>query len=306
VTAREPGRAGVARTSDRVALGAFTAVSVLAGGSGVAIRITLRELGPLWSATLRFVLASVVLVALMPLLGQRWPRGHQLTSALVFGVLGLGTTFALANYALQTAHAGLGQTVLALVPLATLLLAVAVHQERMTVAAVAGALLAVAGVGVVSWRGAPEPLPGLTVLAILGAVFSVSAATVVVRRFPPLHPVAMNAVAAPAAAVLLLTGAVLSGESLAFPQRPTTWSALAYIAVVGSVVVFSLQLLVLKHWNASRSNYVFVVIPLVAIPVSAWLDDEQVGSGLLMGAVLVLGGVYLGALRGRWHAVGHR
>lgn len=289
------------KVSDRIALCAFLGVSVLAGGNGVAIRFTLRELDPLWSAGLRFGLASVVLVVLMPVLGQHWPRGHQLRGALVFGVLGLGMTFALANYALLTAHAGLGQTVLALVPLVTLVLAVAVRQERLTPAAVAGALIAVAGVAVVSWRGAPEPLPGLTVLAILGAVLAMSVAAVVVRRFPPVHPIAMNAVAAPAAAVLLLTGAALGGESLVLPQSSATWSALGYLAVIGSVVVFSLQLLVLRYWSASRSNYVFVVIPLVAIPLSAWLDDEQVGSGLLVGGALVLAGVYLGALRGRWH-----
>lgn len=288
--------------SDRIALSAFLGVSLLAGANGLAIRFGLRELGPLWSAGVRFTLASVVLMVLMVSLRMRWPRGHQLSGAVAFGALGLGATFALANYALQTAHAGLGQTVLALVPLATLVLAVVVRQERLTPAAVGGALVAVAGVAVVSWQGAPEPLPVLTVLAILAAVVCMAAASVIVRRFPPVHPVAMNAVAVPVAAVLLLTGSVVAGESLVLPRQPETWLALSYLALVGSVVVFSLQLLVLKHWSASRANYVFVVAPVIAIPLSAWLDGERVGPGLVVGGVLVVAGVYLGALRGRWHA----
>jgi drug/metabolite transporter (DMT)-like permease len=129
-----------------------------------------------------------------------------------------------------------------------------------------------------------------------------ASAAVIVRRFPPVHPVAMNAVAVPVAAVLLLTGSLVAGEAHVLPRLPVTWAALAYLAVVGSVVVFSLQLLVLQHWSASRANYVFVVIPLVTIPLSAWIDDERVGPGLVAGALLVLAGVYLGALRGRWHA----
>lgn len=90
------------------------------------------------------------------------------------------------------------------------------------------------------------------------------------------------------------------------PSMAGTWLALVYLAVVGSVVVFSLQLLVLKYWSASRANYVFVVIPLVAIPLSAWVDDEQVGPGLLAGAALVAAGVHLGALRGTWRATRRR
>jgi drug/metabolite transporter (DMT)-like permease len=74
-----------------------------------------------------------------------------------------------------------------------------------------------------------------------------------------------------------------------------------YLAVAGSVGVFTLQLVVLKHWSASRATYVFVLIPLLTIALSAWLDDETVGLGLLAGGTLIVAGVYLGVLRGTWH-----
>lgn len=292
---------GAAR-SDRVALAAFLGVSVLASGNGIAIRVGLRELEPLWSAALRFALASAALVLIMTVMRLPWPRGRQLSGAVAFGAIGLGASFALANYALQTAQAGLGQTVLALVPLVTLILAVLVRQERLTFPAMAGALVAAAGVVLISSRGAPAPVPTLTLLAILGSVLAFASAAVVVRRSPPVHPVAMNAVAVLVATAVLLTGAALAGESMVLPRIGQTWFALGYLAVVGSVAVFSLQLLVLKHWSASRANYVFVVIPVFTIPLSAWLDDESVGPGLLLGAVLVVAGVYLGALRGRWRS----
>jgi hypothetical protein len=35
----------------------------------------------------------------------------------------------------------------------------------------------------------------------------------------------------------------------------------------------------------------------VTLALSAWLDQEPVTGGLLLGGALVLGGVYLGALR---------
>jgi drug/metabolite transporter (DMT)-like permease len=76
-----------------------------------------------------------------------------------------------------------------------------------------------------------------------------------------------------------------------------TWAALAYVVVIGSVVVFLLHVWVAQQWTASRAAYVMVTTPLVTIVLSAWLDQEPVTGGLLLGGALVLGGVYLGALR---------
>ena len=63
------------------------------------------------------------------------------------------------------------------------------------------------------------------------------------------------------------------------------------------MVVFLLYLIVLRYWMASRASYRFVIIPFVTIVLSAWLDNEPVGVGLVLGGLLVLAGVYVGALR---------
>jgi hypothetical protein len=67
--------------------------------------------------------------------------------------------------------------------------------------------------------------------------------------------------------------------------------------VIGSVVVFLLYLIVLRYWAASRPSYGFVIIPFITLVLSAWLDNELVGLGLALGGLLVLAGVYVGALR---------
>jgi drug/metabolite transporter (DMT)-like permease len=87
------------------------------------------------------------------------------------------------------------------------------------------------------------------------------------------------------------------GRRGAAPERAATWLALAYLVAVGSVLVFVLALVVLRHWTASRFAYLFVLVPLVTVALSAWLDDEPVGAGLVFGGLLVLAGVYVGALR---------
>ena len=233
----------------------------------------------------------------MAVLKLTLPRGRALLGALVYGALIFGGAFGFAYYALVRIHAGLAQTLLALVPLATLLLAVAQRQERLRAAAIVGTLLAVAGIGVISGVSGREPVPALSLLAVLGAVFCFAQATVLVRRFPPVHPVTMNAAAMATGAVILFVLSLLVGDEVVLPKRGATWLALAYMVVLGSGPVFVLYVVVVRLWSASRAAYTFVVIPLVTVVLSAWLDDEPIGAGLVLGGLLVLAGVYIGALR---------
>ena len=67
----------------------------------------------------------------------------------------------------------------------------------------------------------------------------------------------------------------LAGNEVRLPQQANTWWAVAYLVVIGSGVVFTLYVVVLRYWDASRVNYGFVIIPIVTVLISAWLLDEQ-------------------------------
>jgi drug/metabolite transporter (DMT)-like permease len=282
---------------DRVALASFITGALLAGGNAVCIRFSNRELAALWGAGLRFALAAALLAAVMAAMRLTLPRGRALAGALLFGALNFGAGFALAYYALERLQAGFAQTLLALVPLATLLLAVLQRQERMRFGALVGAVLALAGVAVMSRAPLRETVPLLSVLAAVGVALCWAQAAVLVRWFPPVHPVTMNAVGMTTGAAILILGSAIVGEPIEIPQRAATWAAVGYLVVVGSVLVFVLYLVVLGRWAASRAAYAFVVIPFVTVALSAWLDDEPIGTELVLGGSLVLGGVYVGALR---------
>jgi drug/metabolite transporter (DMT)-like permease len=185
---------------------------------------------------------------------------------------------------------------LAVVPLVTLLLAVLQRQERFRPAALGGSVLALAGIAVLS-QAPLRGVPVLSLLALLGAAFCFAEAAIVVRRVPTVHPITMNAVGMAAAALMLVGGAILVGDTITLPEHAETWIALGYLVVVGSIVVFGLYVFVLRYWSASRAAYTFVLVPVVTVAISAWLDDEPVRLGLILGGVLVLTGVYVGALR---------
>jgi len=144
---------------DGTALAAFIVGTVLAGGNAVGVRVSNRELDPLWGAGLRFLLAACLLGAVMAVMRLTFPRSRALLGVLLYGTLIFGGAFSFAYYALVRIHAGLGQTLLALVPLATLLLAVLQRQERLRLAAGAGTLLSIAGIGMISGVSGSESVP---------------------------------------------------------------------------------------------------------------------------------------------------
>jgi drug/metabolite transporter (DMT)-like permease len=150
---------------------------------------------------------------------------------------------------------------------------------------------------VISGVSRSESVPLLSLLAVLGAVLCFAQATVLVRSFPPVHPITTNAVGMVVGAAILLTLSLVLRERIALPDSGATWLALAYMVVLGSGPVFVLYVVVVRLWGASRAAYTFVLIPLVTVVLSAWIDDEPIGAGLVLGGVLVLAGVYVGALR---------
>ncbi len=107
----------------------------------------------------------------------------------------------------------------------------------------------------------------------------------------------MNAVGIATGAAVLLVASLVADEPIVLPHRPEAWAAMAYLVVIGSVVLILLYLIVLRYWAASRAFYGFVIMPFITLVLSAWLDNEPVGLGLARGGLLVLAGVHVGALR---------
>ena len=290
------------RGSDLPTLGAFAVLVILAGGNAPAIRyISCKgcELDPFWGAAIRFGLASALFVLIALALRVVMPRGRALLGALLFGILQFGAGFGLVFWGLVRAPAGLAQVLLACVPLLTFGLALAHRQERFRWEGLVGAALAVAGIAVVFNSGLDAGVPLRYMVAILAAAVCWSEALVVVKGFPPVAPPAMNAIAMGVGTAVLLVLSAAFGESMIVPKSAQTWGAQGYLVIAGSIGVFWLYVFVLRTWTASAASYQLVVIPLVTVPVSAWLQDERITWSFALGSVLVLIGVYIGALKGR-------
>jgi drug/metabolite transporter (DMT)-like permease len=270
----------------------------LGGANFVAVRLSNQELAPFWGAGLRFGLAAVLFVIIALVLRLPWPRGRLLAMTAVYGALAFAIPYALLYWALTQATAGAATVVMAGVPLVTLLLAVTQRLEPFNLRAVAGSVLAIGGIAWMVLGSQGISAPAGSVLAMLGATLAVGQSIILAKRLSANHPAMTNAVAMVVAAPLLIALSALVGEAWVLPDQPDVVAALAYLVTLGSVGLFVLVLLVVRTWTSSASSYMFVLFPVVTLGLAAWLIDEPVTLPAVLGAALVMAGVWFGALSG--------
>lgn len=281
---------------DRATLTAFGTTVLIGGTNFFAVKVTLAELAPIWGAGLRFAAAALLLLAIAKITHKALPRGRAFGGAVLYGVLAFGLSYALIYIAMVSIGAGTASVVLAATPLSTLMLAVAHRQEKLSARGLIGGLLVIGGIGALSLNRLGGGLPLLPLLLAVGAVLAAAEATVLVKGFPKADPITTNAVGMAAGALALLVVSPLVGEPWLLPATGEVWGAMVWLAAPGSVGLFVLFLYVVKRWTASASVYALTLMPLVAVTLGVVFLGEAITVEMIAGAILVISGVYVGAL----------
>lgn len=280
---------------DRRILFAFAGVVLLAGSNIVAVRFSNRELDPFWGAGVRFLGASLILWALVARGHHSLPRGRALGGAIGYGILSFLVAYAFFYWGSQEVPAGLGGTIMASVPLLTVMLAAAHRLERLRLRGVVGAVVALTGIAVMSSGALAGDVSLVSVLTVVVAAAAAAESGIVLKLLPSAHPVVTNAIGMSVGSVLLLVLSLVAGESWEMPVSPSVRASILYLAIA-SPFLFMLVVYVIQRWTATGASYQFVLFPIVSVIGGALLLGEDVTSSLLFGAPLVLAGVYVGAL----------
>ncbi|MGH2759574.1 MAG: DMT family transporter [Actinomycetota bacterium] len=291
----QAGRGATARGGP-VTLVAFLVMCVFVGGNLVGVRFSNRELPPFWGATVRFAVATAILAIAIAVLRLPLPRGRELAGAIAYGLLAFALFFAFAYWALQELPTALAGVVFASGPLLTFFLALAHRQERFNMRSLIGGLLVIVGIAVMVRAPINASVPLVRLGAMLGAALCAAEAGIVGRHFRAAHPVVMNAIGMGVGTIFVGILSFITGELHPLPSETATLVSLAYLITLGSCGVFLLYLFVLKTWSASATSYEFVIAPLVAAGLAAWLLGERLTAQIAVGGAIVLVGVYVGAI----------
>jgi drug/metabolite transporter (DMT)-like permease len=293
MAAPEPTASPAPRTSPAVPWTLFALCCAIWGSTFLFIGIGNDTLAPVWAAALRLGLAAASLAALAVLLRRPWPRGAERRAAVWFGLVDFGISLPLLNWGQREVPSGLAAVFFATIPLTTALFARAFGLERLRRAQILASLVAVAGVALLSSGGGGRTASPRALGAVFGSAATAALAGVVLKRAPHSDPLAMNAIAHAVGLPICVAASAALGERWTVPAGSGLTSVL-YLATVGSIGAFVAFAVLIRHWSASRTAYITVVVPVLAMALGAAVRGEGLPPRVLAGAAIVLGAVVWG------------
>jgi len=280
-------------------LGLMGLAGVTLGGSVVVSRVGLGEMPVFTLIALRLTLAAGAFAIILAILRPPLPVGRRMwTDIALVGVLNTALPLTAFTLALQYMSSGVIALFLALIPLATGLMAhVGLAQERLTLQKLAGLALAFCGVVVLlltGTSGLPTVLDARGPVLALAAILLSSFATVYTRRqLGQADVLSLTAFQTFVAALVLVPLGLFLARTELSTISLTGWLAVAYTGLVGSVLAFLVFFQLIREFGATSAAETTYLTPPVSGLLGVLLLNEVISGTLVLGAILIMLGVYV-------------
>jgi drug/metabolite transporter (DMT)-like permease len=285
-------------------LALFAVMSLIWGLTWAAIKVGLTDLPPLLLAAARYLLAAALLAIAVRGASAAFTEGRawrMIVSALLVNT----GTYGLLFWGMQHVPSGLSGLVnLTLIPVLLFGLAALTGEERPTWRH--AVVLAIGCVGLVGlfWTriGAGSGASGIGLAAIVVGTASYCVGSVVARPLiGPVKPLTLTMVQA------VIGGAALLGLSIALEPvssemlnaflTPAAIGSLLFLSLLGTIVAYTIYLVLLREWGTMRAGSYAFVSPITALGTGAWFFGEAIGWIEIAGAVLMLAAAAMALLR---------
>jgi drug/metabolite transporter (DMT)-like permease len=281
-------------------------MAVFWGGTFIAGRRLALEVGPYSGAFLRFLIASICLVAVTLRVERRLPRPGraQLLPLYLMGMTGVFLYNVFFLKGLKLIEAGRASIIIANNPIFIALMSALIFRERLNPLKAAGILMSLSGALTVITRG--DLAGGLGggfgwgELYIFGCVASWVTYSLlgkaVMSELSPLTAVTYSSVIG---AACLLPAAVMEGLWDSMRASPVAWGCVFYLGVFGTVLGFVWYYEGIRRIGPVRAGLFINFVPVSAVFLAFLILGEPVTVSLLIGAALVSSGVWVTTLGSR-------
>lgn len=273
----------------------FLIISLIWGFTWAAAKVGLQSVPPLLFAALRFLLTAALLLIFVrgggaAFSGGRWQR--TVASALLVNTATYGVMF----WALQHVPTGLaGMVNMALIPVMLFTIAAIAGEERPTWRHAVALVIGCAGLVGLFWTrvmdgGVPGvEASGIGLAAVIVATGCYSVGSFVARPLVgPVTPLALTLVQAMIGGVTLLVLSLATESVVAVRPTPLAIASVIYLSLFGTIIAYTLYLMLLRTWGTARAGLYAFLSPIVALSSGVWLFGESVGVPESIGGVLLL------------------
>lgn len=269
------------------------------GSTWLFIKLGLADLPPLTFAGIRFLLASLILTAIVVTRGVRWPRGGKDWILIaVVGVLQFSLNYGLVFWGEQHIPSGLAAVLQSTFPAFGLVIAhLYLPHERITLLKVMGVLMGIVGIAVIF----SDQLSVAGHMALLGSVALVLSAffgsygNVLVKAYSQkIDPLALAAGQMACGFLpLLALGIATEGNPFHFRWTLVAVGSLTYLVVVGSVIAFALYYWLVRNMEVTKTMLIALVTPVTAVILGLLVLHEKLNWRLFAGGACIISGLGL-------------
>lgn len=275
----------------------WSALFIFMWSSGyVAGKLGLPYAGPFTLLLIRFVVASIILLAISILMNAQWPKSKiAWFHLIVVGVLMQVLQFSGLYFGLSLGvSAGVSALIIGLMPVTTAVCAVWFLNEKVSKIQIIGLVLGVIGVcTVVAHKINLESGSWIGYLTTFIALGGITFGTIYQKKFCSGMDLRTSGFIQLTAASILV--GILSWR---FEQFQVNWTyelaiSTAWLSLVNSIGAISLLFFLMRRGEASRVASLFYLIPSVTALMGYVVLREAVSTTQAIGFLLSAGGVYL-------------
>ena len=282
----------------------LTTCAIVWAGNATAGRLAAGHVSPYLLTSLRWLIASAVLLAFArPVLRRDWPLIVRHWPYLaVMGTIGFTLFNNLFYLGLNYTTSINGAIIQAGTPFMVFVVNFVAFRLRSTWLQMLGFALTLVGVVLTATAGDPLRLAGLEInigdAYVLAASFAYGAYTAALVRKPPLHWLSLVTVLAFFALLSSIPFALWEWQAgKMLPPDPVGWGVVLYAALLPAILAQVLWIWALEIIGSNRSGVFINLVPIFAAGMAVLLLGEQFHLYHALALALVVGGVWISQRR---------
>jgi len=269
----------------------------------MVIKVTVETIPPLTLTAARLVLAGLVLGAVLIAKGRMLPRDPRIWMvSILLGIFGNALPFTLISWGELVIPSGLASILMAVMPLATVLLAHFFSEgERATRNGLGG--IAVGFTGIIILVG-PSALKGLgsdvwSQVAVACGAISYAVSAILVKNMPPSPLLGRSVTVMICSSAIMVPLALWVDEPLKLaPSLPAIWGAV-YLGTLPTAVATLIYFRLIAAQGAGFFAYINYLIPVMGVIWGALFLDEIISPQALAALATILAGLFIANYRPR-------
>ena len=276
---------------------AYAALCFIWGSTWLAIRIGLESLTPIFSAGLRFSVASVFIYLIMKIKNISLQTDRfSLYLYLIMGFFSFVIPFGLVYWAEQFIPSGMAAVLFAVYPFWVVIFTnIRIPGESIGFYKIFGTVLGFAGIVIIfsdSFSGdLTSYLIGMFAVVLSGIMQAWIAVSI--KKFGHhLHPLTMNFLPMVIAGISMVIIAFFAEDLSTIRVDQNAVLSILYLAFFGSVITFTSFYWLLKCINVVILSLIAFITPIVALILGYFFYNEVLSTRHFIGTALVLTGVF--------------